>query len=131
MRDWKIESPDKRHKSKLVLRGRMSRNFGRTGMSWWKFATIRTLVAALVALGGGGSKTAGVTIAVTPTIASVITNRTQPFSGLVTGSTNRAVTWTLACATGVTANTCGSIDAAGLYTAPATIPTTTSGTTTT
>ena len=36
------------------------------------------------------------------------------------------VTWTVTCATGVTAPTCGTIDTNGLYTAPATIPTATS-----
>jgi hypothetical protein len=101
-------------------------------MRWWKFSTILTLAAALGAMGcGSSSSSGGVSITVSPTIASVITNRTQLFSGTVTGSSNTAVTWTLACATGVTANTCGAIDATGLYTAPATIPTTTSGSTTT
>src|SRR4029077_12682477 len=114
-----------------VPRKRMLRNLGRTGMRWWKFSTIIALAAALGALGCGSSKSSGVTITISPTTASVITNRTQLFSGLVTGSSNTAITWSLACATGVTANSCGTIDATGLYTAPATIPTTTSGTTTT
>ena len=92
-------------------------------MRWWKFSTILTLAAALGALGCGGSSSSGVAITITPTTASVITNRTQLFSGAVTGSSNTAITWTLTCATGVTANTCGTIDATGLYTAPATIPT--------
>ncbi len=100
-------------------------------MSWWKLSTILTLAAALGALGCGGSSSSGVTISISPTTASVITNRTQLFSGLVSGSSNTAITWTLACASGVTVNTCGSIDATGLYTAPATIPTTTSNGTTT
>ena len=100
-------------------------------MRWWKFSTILTLAAALGALGCGGSSSSGVTITISPTTASVITNRTQLFSGTVTGSSNTAITWTLTCATGVTANTCGSIDATGLYTAPATIPTITSSGTTT
>ena len=100
-------------------------------MRWWKFSTIIALAAALGALGCGSSKSSGVTITISPTTASVITNRTQLFSGLVTGSSNTAITWSLTCATGVTANSCGTIDATGLYTAPATIPTTTSGTTTT
>src|SRR5580700_1250196 len=109
----------------------MSRSLGRTGMRWWKFSTMLTLAAALGALGCGGSSSSGVTISISPTTASVITNRTQLFSGLVSGSSNTAITWTLTCASGVTANTCGSIDAPGLYTAPATIPTTTSNGTTT
>jgi hypothetical protein len=99
-------------------------------MSWWKVSTILTLASALGALGcGSKSSSAGVTIQISPTLASVITNRTQLFSGLVSGSSNTTITWSVACASGVTA--CGSIDATGLYTAPASIPTvTTSGTTT-
>ena len=100
-------------------------------MRWWKFSTILTLAAALGAWGCGGSSASGVAITVSPTTASVITNRTQLFSAPVTGSSNTAVTWTLTCATGVAANTCGTIDATGLYSAPATIPTVTSGGTTT
>jgi DNA-binding beta-propeller fold protein YncE len=103
----------------------MLRNLGRTGMRWWKLSTILTLAAALGALGCGSSKSSGVSISISPTTASVITNRTQLFSGLVSGSSNTAITWSLTCATGVTGNICGSIDATGLYTAPATIPTTT------
>jgi DNA-binding beta-propeller fold protein YncE len=100
-------------------------------MRRWKFSTILTVAAALGAWGCGGSSASTITITVTPTTASVITNRTQLFSGAVTGSSNTAITWTLTCATGVAANTCGSIDATGLYTAPATIPTITSSGTTT
>jgi DNA-binding beta-propeller fold protein YncE len=96
-----------------------------------KFSTILTLAAALGTWGCGGSSSSGVTITITTPTASVITNRTQPFSAPVTGSSNTAVTWTLTCATGVAANTCGTIDATGLYTAPATIPTITSSGTTT
>ena len=100
-------------------------------MSWWKFSTILALGAALVAGGCGSSASSAVAIMISPTSASVITNRTQLFSGLVTGNSNTAITWSITCATGVAANTCGSIDATGLYTAPATIPTvTTNGTTT-
>ncbi len=100
-------------------------------MRWWKFSTILTLAAALGALGCGSSSTTTVSISITPTTASVITNRSQQFNGSVTGSSNTAITWTLTCASGVAANTCGSIDATGLYSAPATIPTITSSGTTT
>ncbi len=99
-------------------------------MSWWKFSSIFAIAAALGALGCGGSSSSSIAITINPTTASVITNRTQQFSGLVTGSSNTAITWGLTCATGVAANTCGTIDATGLYTAPATIPTTTSNGTT-
>lgn len=100
-------------------------------MRRWKFSAILALAVAAGAFGCGSSKSSGVAITISPTAASVITNRTQVFTGVVTGSSNTAITWSLTCASGVTANTCGSIDATGLYTAPATLPTTTSGTTTT
>jgi hypothetical protein len=65
-------------------------------MRWWKFSTILTLAAVLGVWGcGSSSSSAGVTITITPTIASVITNQTQLFSGAVTGSSNTAITWTL------------------------------------
>ncbi|HXC33897.1 MAG TPA: hypothetical protein VNZ56_15565 [Verrucomicrobiae bacterium] len=100
-------------------------------MRGWRFVAIAALAAALGALGCGSGSSSGVAITVTPTTASVITNRTQQFTGAVTGSSNTAITWTLTCASGVAVNTCGSIDATGLYTAPATIPTVTSSGTTT
>lgn len=53
---------------------------------------------------------AGVSVAVTPGSASVLTGATQQFTATVTGASNTAVNWT---ATG------GSISSTGLYTAPA------------
>lgn len=100
-------------------------------MRRWKFYALLSLAAALGTWGCGGSSSSGVSITVSPTTASVITNRTQQFSGVVTGNSNTAITWTLTCASGVAANTCGTIDATGLYTAPATIPSITSNGTTT
>lgn len=50
-----------------------------------------------------------ITISVTPTSATVITNHTQQFSSTVTGTTNTAVTWSNS---GV-----GTVDQTGLYTA--------------
>src|SRR4029077_12234640 len=132
MWDSKIDSAGESCTLGIAVRGRMSRNLGRNGMSWWKVSTILTLAAALGALGcGSKSSSAGVTIQISPTLASVITNRTQLFSGLVSGSSNTSITWSVTCATGVAANSCGSIDATGLYTAPATLPTTTTNSTTT
>lgn len=101
-------------------------------MGWLKYSTILAFAAALGAL-GCGSSSSSVAITVTPTTASVITNRTQQFTGAVTGSSNTAITWTLTCDTvsSMTATSCGTVDATGLYTAPATIPTVTvSGTVT-
>ncbi|HWX38163.1 MAG TPA: hypothetical protein VNY09_02915 [Candidatus Sulfotelmatobacter sp.] len=100
-------------------------------MTCWRFCALLILAAVLGAAGCGSSSSSGVSLTISPTTASVITNRTQQFSGIVTGSSNTAITWSLTCETGVTANTCGSIDAAGLYTAPGTLPTVTSNGTTT
>ncbi|MBZ5641645.1 MAG: hypothetical protein LAO19_02695 [Acidobacteriia bacterium] len=102
-------------------------------MRWWKSCSIGlTLALALGALGcGGSSANSAVALTISPVQASVITNRTQQFSSLVTGNSNTTVTWTVTCPTGVTAPACGTIDSTGLYTAPAKVPTvTTNGTTT-
>jgi DNA-binding beta-propeller fold protein YncE len=131
MGDFKIERADECQGAMLVQRAQRLRILGRMGMRWWKLSTLLALAALAGALGCGGSKSSGVTITVSPTSASVITNRTQQFTDLVTGSSNTTVTWSLTCATGAPANSCGTIDASGLYTAPATIPSTTSGGTTT
>jgi DNA-binding beta-propeller fold protein YncE len=100
-------------------------------MRWGKFSTMLALAAALGAWACGGSSSSGVAITVSPLIASVITNRSLQFTGTVTGSSNTTITWTVTCATGVAANTCGSIDGTGFYSAPPTVPTTTSNGTTT
>ena len=99
-------------------------------MRRWKFCSILILALAFGALGCGGSATS-VTLTISPTSASVVTNTTQSFLAVVGGTTNTAVTWTVTCPTGVTAPACGTIDATGLYTAPTIVPTvTTNGTAT-
>lgn len=54
-----------------------------------------------------------VAVVVSPTTATLNANETQQFSATVSNTTNTAVTWTISGP--------GSIDATGLYTAPATI----------
>jgi hypothetical protein len=63
------------------------------------------------------SQPATVSISVSPSTASVQAGQTQQFTASVTGTSNTAVTWSVA---GGEAN--GTISAAGLYTAPATVP---------
>lgn len=93
-------------------------------MRRWKFFSILTLVLASGALGcGGGTAASSISIAISPTVASVITNTTQTFSAFVTGSSDQTATWTVTCPTGVTAPACGTIDTNGVYTAPKTVPT--------
>lgn len=63
-----------------------------------------------------------VTVKVTPATAAVAAAATRSFSAAVTGSTNTAVTWSVNNLAGGNA-TVGVISSAGLYTAPATVPT--------
>jgi len=64
---------------------------------------------------------AGVAVTVAPASTSVVTGAGQQFTATVVGSANTAVTWTLS-GTGCSGAACGTITAAGLYTAPAAIP---------
>ncbi len=72
---------------------------------------------------GNAIATVAVPIAVTvsPVAINVVAGQMQPFSATVSGTANTAVTWTLSGA-GCAGATCGSITAAGLYTAPAAPP---------
>lgn len=65
--------------------------------------------------------TAPVRVTVSPSSANVQTGNTQPFTAAVTGSTNTAVTWSVNGVNGGNA-TVGMISAAGVYTAPAAVP---------
>ena len=99
-------------------------------MRRWKFCSILALALGVGVLGCGGGATSTISVTISPTTASVITNTTQTFTSFVTGTTDQAVTWTVTCPTGVTAPACGTIDTNGVYTAPKTVPTvTTNGTT--
>lgn len=64
--------------------------------------------------GGGSSTTPTVTVFVTPSTSSVIVGKSQQFSASVFGTTNTAVTWSVAEANG------GTVSSAGNYTAPMT-----------
>jgi hypothetical protein len=68
--------------------------------------------------GGGSIKTpTQVAVTVAPSTATVVVGQMQPFSATVSGTTNMAVTWSV---NGGSGN--GTISSAGLYTAPATVP---------
>jgi hypothetical protein len=58
-----------------------------------------------------------VAVAVAPATASVVVSKTQQFTATVTGTSNTAVTWSVA---GGAAN--GTVSSTGLYTAPAGVP---------
>ena len=64
----------------------------------------------------------GVTVTVSPKQATVQVTQTKQFTATVTGATNTAVTWSVNNIQGGNA-TVGTISNAGLYTAPATVPT--------
>jgi hypothetical protein len=74
--------------------------------------------------GGGGGTTPPpptVTVAVSPTSASVRVGSGQTFTATVTGTSNTAVTWQVNGVSGGN-STVGTISSAGSYTAPAAVP---------
>src|SRR5580765_1417478 len=72
--------------------------------------------------GGGGGGPPAVSVSVSPHTASKFPTEQQPFSAAVSGTSNTAVTWQVNGVTGGNASA-GTIDANGLYTAPAVVPT--------
>jgi glycosyl hydrolase family 16 len=74
-----------------------------------------------IGLSATGKAALAVAVAVTPATASVTTGAAQQFSASVTGTSNTAVTWTVS-GPGCSGKDCGTISSSGLYTAPATVP---------
>jgi len=62
-----------------------------------------------------------VVVTVTPASTSVATGATQQLSASVVGTSNTAVTWTVQGA-GCSSAACGTVNGAGVYTAPSTVP---------
>lgn len=62
-----------------------------------------------------------VTVAISPTSAAVVLGQTRAFTATVTGTNNTAVTWSVNGVAGGSTTT-GTINASGLYTAPALLP---------
>jgi hypothetical protein len=62
-----------------------------------------------------------VVVTISPTSAIVTVGQQQQFRTSVSGTTNQAVTWSVS-GSGCSGSTCGTISSAGLYTAPATLP---------
>jgi len=74
----------------------------------------------LVACGGSGKTTVSITL--TPATASVATTQNQQFAATVTNGSTSAVTWQVNGIIFGDPSTVGSINAAGLYTAPTAVP---------
>ncbi len=74
-----------------------------------KFATATVTIVAPVA------------VKISPATVDVAAGNTQQFTTTVTGTSNTSVTWSIA-GTGCSGASCGTISSAGLYTAPATLP---------
>ena len=72
---------------------------------------------ATVTLQGGNN----ISVTISPTSAVVPVNQQQQFTAKVTGTGNQAVTWTVS-GVGCVANSCGTVDSTGLYTAPPVVP---------
>jgi hypothetical protein len=79
---------------------------------------VLVLVAFLGCGGGKQAQPAPLSVSVSPSTTSVTAGQTRQFTATVTGSSNTGVTWSLSCA----GSACGTINADGLYTAPAMIP---------
>lgn len=60
-------------------------------------------------------------VTITPTSAKVDLGQSQQFTAMVNGSSNQVVYWTVSGA-GCTGSACGTINSAGLYTAPDSLP---------
>lgn len=71
----------------------------------------------LASCGGGGSSSTSISVAVTPATANVALGQSQQFNATVTGTSNMAVTWSVA---GGVQN--GTISSTGLYLAPGAVP---------
>ena len=82
----------------------------------WQLLVVVALLAALAACGGNSSSSPmpkpTVAVSIAPGSAALSVGTSQQFSANVTGSSNKAVTWSVVESNG------GSIDASGNYTAP-------------
>src|SRR5437016_1617034 len=78
-------------------------------------------MSVLGIVGCGSVSTIPVSVAISPTSATVGAGGTQQFTATVTNTNNTAVTWQVNGVPGGNA-TAGTISSAGLYTAPAVVP---------
>jgi DNA-binding beta-propeller fold protein YncE len=106
-------------------RARKATSIGDKSMNVRLGSICATLVMGLLLAGCGSNNSTAVTIAITPVSATVLLGTSVQFIPSVTGSSN-AVQWSVNGVVGGNA-TVGTVDASGLYTAPAVRPVSASG----
>jgi serine protease len=84
--------------------------------------TAPAVAGNLACASGTSGTTTPVTVTVTPATASISTRATQSFTATVANTSNTAVTWQVNGVAGGN-STVGTISSAGVYTAPAAVPT--------
>jgi YVTN family beta-propeller protein len=94
---------------------------GGNGMKGWRLAAAGFAVAALLAAAACSGNRKVVTVTIAPTTATVILGGSQQFTAAVQGTSNTSVNWSVSCS-GASGSACGTITTAGLYTAPAALP---------
>jgi hypothetical protein len=100
----------------LVLAGISRKEQANARPTMCALLTVLMLAITLISCGGsggssgGGGGGGGVSVSVSPKTRSLFPTQQQQFTATVTGSTNNAVNWTASL---------GTVDASGLYTAPA------------
>jgi len=85
------------------------------------FALVILLIALSACGAGQSTPPEEISVTLTPDTASVQVTESVQLTAAVHNSTNSAVTWSLRGA-GCSGTTCGTISSAGLYTAPANVP---------
>jgi hypothetical protein len=115
----------------MLLTGLARKSSARKTVVWSVIAFAMLPITFLLACGGGGSSGGNppppvplpVSITISPNSAFLLTSATQRFTATVSGSSNNQVSWDVNGASGGNV-TLGRVDPSGLYTAPATLPTT-------
>ncbi|MGH9678209.1 MAG: hypothetical protein ACRD36_13980, partial [Candidatus Acidiferrum sp.] len=94
-----------------------------------QFLTAVAATTSMLGCGGGGSGSAvnppspppAIVVTVTPASGSILLGNSQTFAATVTNTTDTSVTWSVNGIAGGSAST-GTITSAGIYTAPADLP---------
>jgi hypothetical protein len=87
-------------------------------LPWWASPCLLLFFLVLIT---PGTAAAQVSVSISPTSASLVTNATQLFNATVTGSSNTAITWQVNTVTGGNSSV-GTIATTGLYVGPASVP---------